>query len=331
MNKRTPFYALVVLAIAAGCQQSDNPVAADSDRAVAASAATWTVPGDFPTIQAAIDDPGVAAGDQIRVGPGEHAGATVTKGVHIKGQGGATIVDGPFFANHPLGGELNYGFVFPADHSGDGATIEHLTFDGVEFPVFSRGTDDVTIRHNTMLGPVQGVTSYAGSGWTIEHNDIEDLVSICGGGIGVIVGDNSATPAGVRGNVISQNDVSGTLHVHPDDCGGYDGSGIVLFADFRSGRQGAVAITDNLIVKNEVSLTSDTPAVVDVNAVELTDTRNDDGLAPVIFDNAVGFNDLRGTAQQILLTPAGLDQINEISRNLGENRGGGSHPAPFQP
>ncbi len=323
------FVILVVILALTGCQFSSSPVSSDGVRGLETSAATWSVPGDFPTIQAAIDDPGVLSGDEIVVGSGNHAGATVTKGVHIKGTGGATIDDGPFFTNHPLGGVLNYGFVFPADHSGDGASIEHLTFTGVEFPVFSRGTDDVTIRHNVMIAPVQGVTSYAGSGWTIEHNDIQDLVSICGGGIGVIVGDNSATAAGVRDNLIARNKVGGTLHVHPDDCGGYAGTGLVLYADFRGGRLGAVAIADNQIVKNDVSLTSDTPAVVDVIAIELTDTRDDGNLDPVLFDNAVGFNDLRGTVRQIELTPATLDQHNDISRNLGESRGGGSHPSVF--
>ena len=331
MRVYTSAFVLFLLTMAMGCQVSSGPVSTDGGRLLGTSAATWNVPGDYPTIQAAIDDPTVLAGDQIVVDGGTHAGATVTKPVHIKGVDGATITSGPFFVNHPLGGELNYGFVFPADHSGDGTTIEHLAFDGVEFPVFSRGTDGVTVSHTTMQGPVQGVTSYAGSGWTIEHNEIVDLVSICGGGIGVIVGDNSAAAAGVRDNVIAHNDVHGTLHVHPGDCGGYDGTGIVLYADFRSGRPGAEAIADNHVIKNKVALTSDTPSVVDVIAFEMTDTRDDDLLDPVVFDNAIGFNDFRGTANQIGLTPAGLELVNEISRNQGENRGGGSHPSAFNP
>lgn len=331
MRAHTSVFVLFLLTMATGCQVSSSPVSTDRERLLEISAATWSIPGDFPTIQAAIDDPAVQAGDQIVVDGGNHHGAAVTKPVHIKGRGGATITSGPFFANHSLGGELNYGFVFPADHSGDGTTIEHLAFDGVEFPVFSRGTDGVTISHTTMHGPVQGVTSYAGSGWTIEHNEIVDLVSICGGGIGIIVGDNTAAAAGVRDNVIAHNHVHGTLHVHPDDCGGYSGTGVVLYADFRGGRPGAVAIADNHVIKNTVALTSDTPSLVDAIAFEMTDTRDDDLLDPVVFDNGVGFNDFRGSTNQIVLTPAGLDLVNEISRNQGENRGGGSHPSAFNP
>jgi hypothetical protein len=85
-------------------------------------------------------------------------------------------------------------------------------------------------------------------------------------------------------------------------------------------------------VKNRVSLVSDTPDVVDVCAVELTDTR-DEGLAdpyPVVFDNATRFNHLRGTESQLLLTPDGPDTVN-MSRNLGDNRGHGAHPSAFEP
>jgi hypothetical protein len=78
---------------------------------------------------------------------------------------------------------------------------------------------------------------------------------------------------------------------------------------------------------------SDTPDVVDVAAFELTDSRDDPDADPypVIFDNAIGFNDFRGTALQIALTPAELEDWNYISRNLGNNRGHGEHPSLFGP
>ncbi len=52
---------------------------------------------------------------------------------------------------------------------------------------------------------------------------------------------------------------------------------------------------------------------------------------PVIFDNAIGFNDFRGTDSQIALTPTDLENRNTISRNLGDNRGQGAHPSTFGP
>lgn len=316
-----------------GCEGSPVSTPADSgDLALSGKTPTWTVPGDFSTIQAAIDDPSVADGDRVLVGPGTFEGATVTKAVDIRARGNAVINDGPLlFAGHPLGGDLEIGFFFPSDHSGDGASVTGFMFEDVEFPVFSRGADGVTISHNSMVSPVQGISNWMGSGWSIQHNRIDGLRSINGGGIGVLIGDNSAIPDGVASNLVSHNRIDGTLVVHPGDSGGYDGTGIVLYADFRGGRSGADAIRNNHVVQNRIALVSDTPAVVDVNAIELTDTRDDDSLAPVIFDNAIGFNDIRRTTHGLVLTPDNLEDHNEISRNLGHDRRAGSHPSAFGP
>jgi len=80
---------------------------------------TWSVPGDFSTIQLAVD--GVSDGDTILVGPGTFAGALVDKSVEIKGVGGATIDSGPVH-----GSGLIQGFRLLAGSAG--ATISHLTF-----------------------------------------------------------------------------------------------------------------------------------------------------------------------------------------------------------
>jgi hypothetical protein len=70
--------------------------------------------------------------------------------------------------------------------------------------------------------------------------------------------------------------------------------------------------------------------VVDIVAFEMTDTRNDPNQV-VIQNNAIGFNDFRGTTIQIALTPSNLDEVNSLSRNLGANRGHGLHPSGFGP
>ncbi|MCK7483384.1 MAG: hypothetical protein M0C28_44860 [Candidatus Moduliflexus flocculans] len=70
--------------------------------------------------------------------------------------------------------------------------------------------------------------------------------------------------------------------------------------------------------------------MVDIWAIELTDTRDIPGLDYlVVFDNAIGFNDFRGSPNQIALTPWDLDAYNSISRNPGETRGHGLHPKVF--
>ncbi|MHC4111321.1 MAG: right-handed parallel beta-helix repeat-containing protein [Planctomycetota bacterium] len=287
------------------------------------NAATWNVPGDFATIQDAIDSISVLPGATILVGPGNHAGALVTKEVEIKGEGGAVINDGPAHGHPNID---NQGFRLLA--GSDGATISHLGFDGVDLAIMNgAAVSDVTVDHCTFTNTIQAISNWGGSGWQISHNVITDLRTICGGGIGILVADY--TGGTVKDNVISHNKITGTLHVSVGDCGGYSGTGIVIYADFRWGRNGAVAITNNRVVKNKVSLVSDKADLVDVVAFELTDTR--DTTADVVFSNAIGFNDFRGTTNQISLTPMILEEANNISRNLGNNRGHGLHPGAFDP
>ncbi len=287
----------------------------------------WHVPGDFDTIQEAINSPDVSDGHTILVGPGSHAGATVTKPVEIKGEGGAVINSGPVLYPGDPFGDLAAGFYFPSSGAGAGAIISHLRFEIVEFPIMSSSTDNVTINHCTLANPLQGISNWMGSGWQISHNVITDLRSANGGGIGIFIGDYKAIEGGITGNVVSHNKITGTLHVWENDGGGYSGSGIEIYADFRWEGAGAEAIKNNRVVKNKVSLVSDTPTVVDVVAIGLTDTRDDPELDPVVFDNAIGFNDFRGTESQIALTPVELDNpVNKISRNLGNNRGDKLYP-----
>jgi hypothetical protein len=290
--------------------------------AVMAEGNTWYVPGDFDTIQAAINSDQVTDGDTIVVGPGDHAGALVTKAVEIIGEDGAVINGGPLH-----GSGLAQGFRLLA--GSDGAVISHLRFE-VDLAIMNgAAVDDATVTHCTFVNTVQAISNWRGSGWTITHNTITDLRTRSGGGIGILVGDFMATAEGIRRNVISHNDISGVLHVASNDCGDYAGSGIVLYADFRWGGAGAVAIANNRVVHNRVSLVSDNSALVDVVAIELTDTRDNAELPPVVLENAIGFNDLRGTVLQIALTPESLDEENDISRNLGDNRGHGLHPSVF--
>lgn len=291
---------------------------------VAAPAQVWHVPDDFATIQDAIDSASVDGGDTIMVGSGSHYGALVDKSVTIKGEGGAVISTGPM---HPAG--LSMGFRLLA--GSDGATISHLQFE-VDLAIMNgAAVNDVTVDHCVFINTIQAVSQWGGSGWTISHNEIIDLRTRGGGGIGILIADFSGGI--VENNVVSHNKISGTLHVWANDGGGYCGTGIVLYADFRWGGAGAEEISNNRIVKNKISLVSDNRTVVDVVAFELTDTRDDPDLDPVVFDNAIGFNDFRGTDWQMSFTPSALEDENDISRNLGydPNRGHGLHPSLFGP
>ena len=121
-------------------------------------------------------------GDQIRVGPGEWCGATITQKVDLFGEGNATIIGCPTSPN--LAGVLRIGFFLP-DASASGTTIRHFVFDGqgasnanldpLSFAVFSRGANNVSIEQNTILGTIQAITNTNGSEWTVNHNKIQDF------------------------------------------------------------------------------------------------------------------------------------------------------------
>ena len=270
------------------------------------------MPGLFPNLQAAIDSSLVKDGDVLLVLPGLRAGATVTKAVAIRSLGSVTIVDGPVV--NSIG---KAGFLFPGGGAGSGAIVDGFNFEGVAFPVFSRGADDVSVTRNLMYGPNQGVTNWAngswGKGWDITHNVILDMRTSCGGGIGILIGDyNGGT---VTGNLIAHNDVRGRVRVPSGDCGGYDAPGIVLFADWRNPGDTGATITGNRVTKNRISLSSSRVGLVAVSGVELSDTR-DLSTELDISDNAVVYNDLRGTTPPMALTPDSLSTVNRIEKNL---------------
>ena len=224
------------------------------------------------TIQAGIDN--ASAGDTVEVRKGTYAGAVVDKAVHLKAKGKVTIDSGPI-SHQPPG--LQAGFLFDPDRSGSGARIEGFDFVGtafgigdglLDFAIFSRGADNVSVSHNSMTNVLQGITNWNGTGWTIEHNKIEDLWTLNGGGIGILVGGFDGSM--IHSHVVSHNDVRGMLQVWSGDGGGYDGTGIVMFADFRFGRPGPSSISGNTIEHNKVELVSDAQSVVNANGIEVT-------------------------------------------------------------
>ena len=67
--------------------------------------------------------------------------------------------------------------------------------------------------------------------------------------------------------------------------------------------------------KNRVHFESTDPDLVGAVAVELTDTRDDGALPPVVHDNAIVWNDLRGMDEPVVATPEELAGANRIENN----------------
>ncbi len=323
-----------VLLVFGGCYDPQD--VATGILGATAKAATWHAPDDFETIQLAINSDDVEAGDTILVGPGIHAGAIVTKAVEIKGEGGAVINSGP------MRGDRMTGFLF-LDGDGNGATISHLSFETVLLPIYSRDTSDVTVDHCTFTSPMQGITNWNGSGWSISHNVVNGLVTDSGGGIGIFVGT-----WGIEGtaddNLVAHNKITGQVVVPQDEIDrynepgaspGYSVPGICLYSDGR--RNPAGPMSGNRILKNKVSLSSNNPSHHPAVGIELTDYALINENPPAdLRDNNVGFNDVRGVSGEssvpISLNPDGVADNNKISRNLGDdadNRGHGLHPKVF--
>jgi len=304
-----------------------------------AIAAKWEVPGDFATIQDAIDSDDVLGGDTILVGRGDHAGATVTKAVEIKGNGGAVINEGPALSTYTTG------FIFPwTTHGvGNGAIISHLSFEELDLPIYSRYTDDVTIDHCTFTSPNQAITNWNGNGWDISHNVINGLRTMNGGGIGIFVGTRDTTASTANNNLIAHNKITGEVVVPQYEIdqyeaqgedAGYSVPGITLMSDRRYDKP-AGTISGNRILKNKIAITSNHPRNHPAVGIGLSDLGLLlDPIVADLLDNKVGFNDVRGMLEEatpISLYPDSdvIDDNNIISRNLGDdipNRGHGVHP-----
>ncbi|MBA7580204.1 hypothetical protein ES708_22095 [subsurface metagenome] len=335
--KKLIYLIVVIVAlglIVSGCIPTAPPAGQDELGTLPTkSPGVLNVPNDYPTIQKAID--AASNGDKIIVGPGEWFGAVVDKAVEIRGAGGAVIVDGP--ERLP---DVKLGFRVTTD----GVTISHFTFE-VALPVYTYGgedkVNDVTVEHNVMINPVQGITNWGGSRWVIRYNIITGLWGYpTGGGIGILVGGALIDPVDpARDNLVAFNKITADFNGQL----GHSFAGICLYT-----KRGE--ITGNKVVHNDVLITgNDTYAIV--MAFLPSTMATPPGICPedVLNDNKIGFNDLRGSnvgIGYILEKPDGLvykpvpvdearelmESCNLISRNLGDNRAYDGIPAcEFRP
>lgn len=312
-------FSVLFIVFFVSCNQSRTPVSSIEGNSleINSPSAVLVVPSlEYDTIQKAID--AASDGDVIKVLPGTYYGAVVNNEVHLEAEDEVIINDGP--NSHSF---LRAGFLFNEDHSGDGASIKGFHFECViqtdytddgnlDFPIFSRGADNVTVKENTMTNCLQAITNWNGSGWEIKENQISDLWTLNGGGIGIFVG---RLDGGISdGNVVKENTIIGTLQVWEFDGGEYNGTGVALYADYRSGKSGGYVINSE-VIENRVSLVSNHASVVDAVAFEATDSRTTP-IGYVIHDNEITENDFSGSANEYDFTPDDLIEHNTYEGNI---------------
>ena len=277
------------------------------------------VPKDYATIQAAVDaaDPG----DKIRVGPGDYAGATITKRVELKGSGkGTRIVSGVWFQG---GAPLDTSFFIEPE--AEGTIISNFVLVNGDFPhvfgVFARATDHITLSHLTILTPWQGITNNGGKYWTIIHNKIEGFPPDSDSATGIYMpADRSSLENNlVAFNTIDFSDGSG------ESC---DGILVAAYEESWVGMSTGNKFVHNKIRANETgfNIASFGISLIFYDATELSPL--------TLVDNIVSFNDCRGNNVPIDLWSWPLHWIPEMAErnvvvgNLGDvdNRGDVSDP-----
>lgn len=172
---------------------------------------------------------------------------------------------------------------------------------------------------------MQGITNWDGDDWVIKWNVIEGIVELGSGGIGICVGSRNSD---VSGNVVAYNEIVADI---PDDHI-FSVGGILLCADKRYGWTPG-EVTNNKIVHNKVKITGVLSWAISLQFIPSSyppypEEEKEEAIEK-LYGNIVGFNDLRGSDSFIDYLPVELEDVNTISRNLGEdaNMGHGEVPA----
>ncbi len=273
-----------------------------------AFASTIYVPKDYPTIQAAVI--GAAAGDVIRVGPGQWCGARISKQLELEGEGGATIIGCPDGLPGPVSaffGRFRAGFFLDAGASG--SAIRHFTFDGrgwsaadttpLAVGLVGRSSrapaNDITVEYNQFLGCLFGFES-SGSRWQVHHNVFDGFTidPVTGFGGGAILMNNIRSRE--ANNEVSFNKITTTIPVGdlPSFIDGFN----IPFVGL------AVAAQDGLVLtNNQISITPAPGATGGAAGILITDGPSaDTGEDLTSINSVIVNNDGRGITYALLIT-----------------------------
>ncbi|MCZ2808901.1 MAG: right-handed parallel beta-helix repeat-containing protein, partial [Candidatus Bathyarchaeota archaeon] len=219
---------------------------------ISASPAVINVPGDYSTIQAAVDN--ASSGDTIIVATGTYAGAIVDKNVTISGaSGGASIITSG--VPYKVGSSLYT--AFRLDANANGAEIRSFTIncnssESFYFAVFSRNADNVTVDSLAVNDAVQGITNWGGSNWAISNNTLSDTEAAGGGGIAIWLGAYPPYYPICSGNLVQNNTITATATAPDYTCPGI-GVGLDLRWGAYDGLTGSEDLSRNQILNNNIT------------------------------------------------------------------------------
>jgi len=237
-------------------------------------------------IQAAVDAANV--GDRIMVAQGEYAGATLTKAIEVKGSGeSTTIVSGPL---HPRFGSKGYRVGFYVANA-MGATLRNLKLVGYPSPmvvgVLVVSSDYTTVEQLFFDAPYEAINVFASSHCQLTHNTVTDQFGAGFAAINLLSGAGWGWRGPVTDNVVAHNRIENGA-----------GGGILLrsYEPF--------PVSGNSIEYNKVNSPNGKGVMLN-------------GTTLALVGNSVGFNDLRGTGQELWNSSDVLLTINTFDRNLG--------------
>jgi len=294
-----------------------------------ASAKVLRVPGQFPTIQTAVD--AARDGDMIQVRPGAYCGATIDKRVELVGVGYPRIIG---CASGPTLGAARVGFFMPGpggENPASGTGISGFIFDGrgvssanlapLSFGIFARFARDIHILNNRFEGTAQAITNTGGDRWLIGHNQIVDLTVLdctgpCTGGDGIVIQlarDEVAAPGGdaapinrPEDNLILDNTIEGSP---PDGFAAFSMVGILVFA-----------ADHTTVLKNDVRLRHNPAATAVGQGILLTNTCCGSGsYLPGTRHTILALND--GRQSEVAIVVEGSGGANTLGLFLFRNRG----------
>jgi len=268
-----------------------------------AEAATLLVPDQYKTLAKAHG--AAKAGDVIKVTKGgPYVGIKVTKDVTIRGTGTTKITG---VAYGVVEGR-KIGFYFPGALKGTGATIKGFVFDTVDFPVYSRKANNVTVLSNKMIDPIQGVTNWNGNGWKIQKNVITNVRALQNGNkvgaMAIFIGSRNNE---VLSNLVSVNRIQGKLKVVSAPVGNI-GGGVVLAA------WSTDLLRRNIVSANEIELEPTKPNRVQSYAIILDQRVNP--LTCIIKANTIKDNEMGGAQGIIAVNPEKLKDCNTFTGNV---------------